>query len=125
MAFIRDATFDVALNDIKNNASRFDFCSQEPTTYAEATSTYTLANKTGIAFTGPAAGDTSGRKVSVNTFTDGTVTGTGSATHWALTDGSSVLYAAGSFASPVSLTSGGQARLDDPCDIEFPDAVSE
>lgn len=57
---------DAALNDIKNNANKLVVLSAQATNFTEANSTYMLAN-TALAsgdFT-LAAGDTSGRKVTV------------------------------------------------------------
>ena len=111
MTFIADTVFDNGLTTVDTNGTRLDICSQEPTTYAEATSTYTLGNDT--VNTGAAeAGATDGRRVIVPAITAGSVTGTGTATHWALTNGSSVLYATGSLSSSQAVTSGNTFTLD-------------
>lgn len=123
MAFIRDAAFDAALGDV-NDGTRIDICSQEPTTYAAATTTYTLGNKAGLTVGSPEAGDTDGRKVVVPAITDGSVTGTGTATHWALTNGSDTLYATGSLASSQAVTSGNTFTLG-AIDITIRDAADE
>ena len=44
MAYINDLAFDACLSYIDTGANRLDICSTEPTTYAQATSTYTLGN---------------------------------------------------------------------------------
>ena len=92
-----DLVFDGALDVIATNCTRVDICGTEPTTYAEATSTYTLANYTLTAGDGLgdwviANGDTSGRKLTMNQQTGNTATGTGNGNFLAFTDGSSVLY---------------------------------
>jgi len=56
MAFISDYVLDAALTVFTNDANRLDITSQEPTTYTEATSTYTLGNKTGITVSSPGDG---------------------------------------------------------------------
>jgi hypothetical protein len=124
MAFLNDTVLDQALQYLEDNGSRLDICSQEPATYTEATSTYTLGNKTSIGWTGPANGDTSGRKTTVNAITDGSVTGTGTASHWAVskTTATTALLAAGSLASSQSVTSGNTFTLT-AFDIEIPDAT--
>lgn len=63
---VHDDVLDQALNYIKNNCTRICACSAEPTTYAEATSTYELADVTVASgdFT-VANGSVSGRKVTV------------------------------------------------------------
>lgn len=89
-----DDNMDAMLNNIKTKATRLCVCSAEPTTFAEATTTYDGgANKYNLAiktiestdFTGP-ADDTSGRKVTVNEAAALSVAASASATHIALVD---------------------------------------
>lgn len=54
MAYINDYVLDAALSKFDTEANRLDICSQEPTTYTEATSTYTLGNKTSLSVGAPA-----------------------------------------------------------------------
>lgn len=122
MAYLNDEALDQGLDWVDTNGTRIDICSQEPTTYAEATSTYTLGNKTGLNTGATQNGDSSGRKVVVPAITDGSVTGTGTATHWALTDGSAVLVATGSLSSSQAVTSGNTFTLG-AIDITIPDAA--
>lgn len=112
MPFISDEVFDQGLDYADTNGTRIDICSQEPTTYAEATSTYTLGNKTGLNTGATENGATDGRRVIVPAITDGSVTATGTASHWALTDGSSLLIATGSLTSSQAVTSGNTFTLD-------------
>lgn len=112
MAFISDEIFDQGLDYADTNGTRIDICSAEPTTYAEATSTYTLGNKTGLNTGATENGATDGRRVIVPAISDGSVTGTGTATHWALTDGTSVLLATGALSSSQAVTSGNTFSLD-------------
>lgn len=69
----------------KDTYDRLFICSQQPTTYAEASSTYMLAtvNITTTDFT-VADGDTSGRKVTVAAQSTISPTNSGTATHVAL-----------------------------------------
>jgi hypothetical protein len=120
MAYLNDEVFDQGLDWVDTNGTRIDICSAEPTTYAEATSTYTLGNKTGLNVGATENGDSSGRKVVVPAITDGSVTGTGTATHFALTDGSSVLIAAQALPSSQPVTSGNTFTLG-AIDITIPD----
>lgn len=112
MAYINDEVFDQGLDYADTNGTRIDICSQEPTTYAGATSTYTLGNKTGLNTGAPQNGAVDGRRVVVPAISDGSVTGTGTATHWALTNGSSILVATGALSSNQSVTSGNTFTLD-------------
>lgn len=112
MAFLNDEIFDQGLDYADTNGTRIDICSQEPTTYAQATSTYTLGNKTGLNTGATENGATDGRRVQVPAITDGSVTGTGTASHWALTDGTSILVATGALSSNQAVTNGNTFTLD-------------
>lgn len=123
MAYINDAAFDAALSWIRTNGVRLDICSQEPASYAEATSTYSLGSKAGISITAPGDGDPDGRKVTVPEIIGGSVTGTDEATHWALTDGSSTLVMVGAMSASQIVTSGNTFGFP-AFDIRFPDAAT-
>lgn len=120
MAFLSDSVLDSGLSYLTTNGNRVDICSQEPATYTEATSTYTLANKAGATVGSPVNGDVSGRKVTIAAITDATATGTGIGSHWALsyTTGTELL-AANNVASSQSITSGNTVTLT-ATDIELP-----
>lgn len=120
MVYLSDEVLDQGLDYADTNGTRIDICSTEPTNYTEATSTYTEGNKTGLNTGATQDGDASGRKVTVPAITDGSVTGTDTVTHWALTDGSSLFIAANSLSSPQAVTSGNTFSLD-AIDIEIPD----
>jgi hypothetical protein len=112
MAFISDEVFDQGLDYADTNGTRIDITSQEATNYTEATSTYTLGNKTSLNTGATEAGATDGRRVIVPAITDGSVTSTGTAADWALTDGSSILVATGDLSSSQGVTSGNTFTLD-------------
>lgn len=113
MAYINDTVFDSGLSYADTNGTRIDICfTQEPTTYAEATSTYTCGNKTGLNTGAPEAGAIDGRRVIVPAITDGSVTATQTAGWWALTDGVSVLIATGALSAAQAVTSGNTFTLD-------------
>ena len=109
--FLSDEIFDQGLDYADTNGTRLDITSQVATTYAEATSTYTLGNDT-VNTGATEAGATDGRRVIVPAITAGSVTGTGTATHWALTDGASLLVATGPLSASVGVTSGNTFTLD-------------
>lgn len=109
MAFISDEVFDQGLDYADTNGTRIDICSSEPATYA-AISGVTLGNdpvNTGAT----SAGATDGRRVTVPAITAGSLTATGTATHWALSDGASILVATGSLSAPQAVTSGNTFTL--------------
>lgn len=110
MAFIRDAAFDLALEDI-NNGTIIHICTSEPATYAAATGAASCGNETAITVGAPAAGTVSGRMVTIPAITAGDVTATDTATHWALVDGA-ILYATGILTAPQAVTSGNTFTLD-------------
>lgn len=84
-AFLHDKVFDSGLNYLTTNGVRLDICTQQPATYAEATSTYTKGNKTSFVVGAAADRSGGGREVTTNAVTDGAVTGDGTVTHWAIT----------------------------------------
>lgn len=113
MPFLNDNVYDSGLSYADTNGTRVDICfTAEPTNYTEATSTNSCGNKTGLNTGAPEAGDTDGRKVVVPAITDGSVTATQTAGWWALTDGSSILVAAGALSSSQGVTSGNTFTLD-------------
>lgn len=111
MAFIADYIFDLALAELDTATSTLYICSAEPTTYAEASSTYALGNKTSLSIGAPANGVSNGRRVTVASFTDGSVTGTNTATHWAITKSGTTLMATGALSSSQAVTSGNTFSL--------------
>ena len=121
MATLADRVYDSGLSVLDTEATRVDICSAEPTTYTAATSTNTLGNTTSITISAPADGDTSGRKVTLSAISGASVTATGTATHFAITDTSnSRLLATGSLSSSQAVTSGNTFSLT-AVDIEIPD----
>lgn len=105
MATLGNAVFDSGLSTLTNSGTRIDICTTEPTSYAEATSTYTLGNAT-VSIGAPADRTGGGREVTVGAVTDESVTGTGTAAYYAISNGSDTVYATGSLTSPQSVTSG-------------------
>lgn len=92
---VADSVLDAAMAKIAT-CTRVDICTTEPTNLTEATSTYTVANYTLTAGDGNgdwviANGDTSGRKVTLQTQSGNNGTGTGAANFVAFTDGSALL----------------------------------
>lgn len=112
MAYLNDRVLDNGLTVLDTEANRLDITSAEAATYTEATSTYTLGNKTSLSVGSPASRSPSGRKVTVAAITDGSVTGTGTASHWAIVDtGNTRLLAASSLSASQGVTSGNTFTL--------------
>jgi hypothetical protein len=112
MAFLSDRVFDNGLTVLDTEANRIDITSQQATTYAEATSTYSLGNSTTLSIGAPQDRAGGGREVVVAATTDGSVTGTGTATHYAIVDtANSRLLATGSLSASQVVTSGNTFTL--------------
>jgi len=119
---VHDNVLDAALNYIANNGDVIYVCSAEPTTLTEATTTYALADipsLTSSDYTGPANGDSSGRKLTVDQQTGVTIDTTGTATHVAIVDASTALLYVTTCTSQ-SLTSGNTLTMN-AWDIEIAD----
>lgn len=123
MAFLADYIMDLALAELDTATSTLHICSQEPTTYAEANATYALGSKSSLSIGAPGDRTPNGRKVTVAAITDGTVSGTGTATHWAITKAGTTLMATGALSSSQAVTSGNTFTLA-AFDIGIPDAVN-
>lgn len=124
MAFISDEIMDQGL-DFVGATVRVDITSQEATNYSEATTdgTHSVGNKTGLTTGATEGGSPSGRRIRIPAITDGTVTETDTATHWAVTDGSSILYATGALSAGQGVTDTNTFTLD-AIDITILDAVA-
>ena len=110
--FISDEVFDQGLDWATTNGTRIDIVSTDPGgTYATVTGN-TLGNAT-VTTGAAAAGATDGRRVIVPAITAGTVTGTATATYWALTDATANVVASGLIsAGGQAVTSGNTFTLD-------------
>lgn len=124
MAFFSDELFDAGLQVLRDAVTPvLHLCSSEPATYA-ATLTASLGNKTAPTIGAQADRVGGGRQVSIATFTDGTVTATGTGTHWVLVDANdSRLLAAVAAGASQAVTSGNDLQLTSPCVFAFQDAV--
>ena len=110
MPYLNDLVFDSGLSYAQTNGTKIDICTTEPATYA-GIAAVTLGNDT-VVTGAPAAGSPTGRGVTVPAITAGTVTGTNTASFWALSNGSSILVATGSITTPQAVTSGNTFTLD-------------
>lgn len=112
---LSDYILDNGLTKLDSEADKILVCSQDPTTYTEANSTYAVGNKTfsaGGAFGAPAARAPNGRKCASTSFTDGSVTVTATGTKWAVVDTANTrLVVNGSLAASQAFTSGNTFSL--------------
>ena len=123
MPYIPDAAFDLLLNYIQDNQEAIHICSAEPANYAGVAGV-DLGNKQTPTVAEPSDRSPNGREIVVSAITDGSVTGTGTASHWAIVKdtATSELLAAGALAAPQGVTSGNTFTLTQFA-IGVPDAV--
>lgn len=125
MGFISDDVLDAGLAEITTNGDKVVICSAEPTTYTEANSTFKLGEKTtGVTYTTPANGTPDGRKVDLEAFSDGNVTATGTATHYAILDttGTRILVT-GALSASVAVATGNLFAFTTDTAITLRDAL--
>jgi len=117
MPFLSNTCLDAALAILDTLGTRLDITHTEATTYAQATSTWTVGNKTSLVIGAPANRTPTGRQVTIATFSDGnftaTATGVGDdAQFWAISDPvGAVLLATGTLAAAQMQTSGNTFSL--------------
>ncbi len=118
--FQNDLILDAALDYISTNAIEIYVCNAQPTTYAEASSTFALTDIEVPTYQANADGDVSGRKLTVDAELGMDINTTDTATHIALTSASVLIYV--TTCTSQALTSGG--TVDVPAwDIEFADVT--
>ena len=112
MATLNNRVFDSGLSVLDTEANKIVITSQEATTYTEANATYALGNSTSLSIGAPADRSGGGREVTVAAITDGSITGTGTATHYAIVDTTnSRLLATSTLSASQSVTSGNTFTL--------------
>jgi len=112
MATLNDRVFDNGLTVLDTEANKIVITSQEATTYAEANATYALGDSTSLSIGAPQDRTDGGREVVVAAISDGTVTATDTATHYAIIDTvNSRLLATGSLSASQAVTSGNTFTL--------------
>jgi hypothetical protein len=123
MASIADRVYDNGLTVLDTEANKILITSAEATTYTQANATYALGNSTTLSIGAPAARSGGGRQVTIAAITDGSVTATGTATHYAIVDTvNSRLLATGSLSASQAVTSGNTFTLSSAV-IGIPGAV--
>ena len=121
MAFLNDRVFDNGLTVLDTEANAVYVTSAEAADYTEATSTYALGNSTSLSIAAPSDRTGGGRKVTVSAISDGSITGTGTVTHYALVDTvNSRLLATAALTAVQSVTNGNTFTLAS-FDIGIPD----
>ena len=112
MASLNNRVFDNGLTVLDTEADKLLITSQEATTYAEANATYALGNSTSLSIGVPSDRTGGGREVTAAAISDGSVTGDGTATHYAIVDTvNSRLLATGSLTASQVVSSGNTFSL--------------
>jgi hypothetical protein len=124
MPFLHDTALDLLLSDVINNGESLHICSALPANYTEATSTYSLGEKTSPTINAASDRGGGGREAVVDAITDGAVDVTGTADFWAIVKDSATsrLLAAGDLSAPQGVTNGNTFTLTSFA-IGVPDAV--
>lgn len=121
MATIGNNVFDQGLNYLDANGSHLYICSQEPTTYTEASDTYALGVKAAPTIAAPSDRSGGGRECVVSAISDGTVSATGTATHYAIVYATGTeLLVTGELDSSQAVTNGNPFTLTS-FSVAFPD----
>jgi len=111
MATLNDRVFDNGLTVLDTEANAIHITSAEATDFANVSSV-TLGNSTSLSIGAPADRSGGGREVVVAAITDGSVTGTGTATHYAIVDTvNSRLLATSTLTASQAVTSGNTFTL--------------
>jgi hypothetical protein len=105
MAIITNFVLDTALNVIRTQTTNLHITSAEAVNFSSVTS-LTLGNTSTFSASAPATNGVT-REITIAPISDGVVTGTGTATHYAIVDASnSRLFATGALAQPQVVTQG-------------------
>jgi len=123
MATLNNRVFDQGLSVLDLEANQIHVTSQEATSYAEAITTYTLGNSSSLSIGAPQDRTGGGREVVVAAISDGAITGTGTATHYAIVDTvNSRLLATSTLTTSQAVTNGNTFTLSSIA-IGIPDPV--
>ena len=122
MATLDNRVFDNGLTVLDTEANAIHVTSAEANSFANVAAV-TLGNSTSLSIGAPADRAGGGREVVVAAITDGSVTGTGTATHYAIVDTvNSRLLATSTLTASQSVTSGNTFTLSSVA-IGIPDPV--
>ena len=121
-ASVHDNVLDAALNYVKNNSTKLTVCGSQPTTYAQAITSFKLASVviSSADFGSPANGDSSGRKIAVNAQSSVSIDSSGSADWVALVKTASSLLIYVTDTTTTGLTAAGKVNIG-AWDIEIAD----
>jgi len=112
MATLDNRVFDNGLTVLNTEANKLLITSQEAASFTEANATYALGNTTSLSIAAPSDRAGGGREVVAAAISDGSVTGNGTATHYAVVDTVNTrLLATGSLTTSQVVSSGNTFSL--------------
>lgn len=112
MATLDNRVFDNGLTVLETEANKLLITSQEASSFTEANVTYALGNTTSLSVAAPSDRAGGGREVVAAAISDGSVTGNGTATHYAVVDTVNTrLLATGSLTTSQVVSSGNTFSL--------------
>ena len=112
MATLDNRVFDNGLTVLDTEANKLLITSQEAASFTEANATYALGDTTSLSIAAPSDRTGGGREVVAAAISDGSVTGNGTATHYAIVDTvNSRLLATGSLTASQVVSSGNTFSL--------------
>jgi hypothetical protein len=112
MATLDNRVFDNGLTVLDTEANKLLITSQEAASFTEANVTYALGNTTSLSIATPSDRAGGGREVVAAAISDGSVTGNGTATHYAVVDTVNArLLATGSLTASQVVSSGNTFSL--------------
>ena len=112
MATLDNRVFDNGLTVLDTEANKLLITSQEAASFVEANVLYALGNTTSLSIAAPSDRAGGGREVVAAAISDGSVTGNGTATHYAVVDTVNArLLATGSLTASQVVSSGNTFSL--------------
>tara|TARA_R110000796_G_scaffold15206_3_gene48760 strand:- start:1870 stop:2241 length:372 start_codon:yes stop_codon:yes gene_type:complete len=112
MATLDNRVFDNGLTVLDTEADKLLITSQEAASFVEANVLYALGNTTSLSIAAPSDRAGGGREVVAAAISDGSVTGNGTATHYAVVDTVNArLLATGSLTASQVVSSGNTFSL--------------
>lgn len=112
MAALNDVVFDNGLSQLNSLTENLYILSGDPGLTWGNIATLGLGSKAGPTVSAQADRGAGGREVTISAITDGSVTATGTASHYALTDDSATLIlASGALSSSQGVTNGNPFTL--------------
>lgn len=107
MASLNDVVYDNGLSQLDTATENLVILSADPGLTWGNIATYLLGTKATPTISAPGDRTAGGREVTISAITDGAISATGTASHYALTDDSATLIlASGSLSSSQAVTSG-------------------